>query len=66
MPDADLGNERIDGPDLHSVPAAVVSQPGSLYMILDLGDDHGKQGEVADDPFPDVGPGKALQQLLKN
>ena len=58
--------ERIDGPDLHAVAAAVVSQLGRFDVILELGHDHGKQGEVADDSLPDAGPAEPLKQLLKD
>lgn len=63
---ADLGQQRVDGPDLHASTTAPVSDHRRLDVILPVGDDEGKSGEALDDPVPVAGSVEALKEFLED
>ena len=66
MPDAELGDDRVDCANLHAGSAACVSQGGCGDMVLPVRLDQGERGESFDDLR--VGPGscEALKQFLQD
>ena len=66
MADAEVSNQGVDRSDLDSFAAAIVAQLSSLDVVVDLGGEHGQQGEVPNDLLSGRRPLKALEQFLKN
>ena len=64
--DAQLGQERIDGPDLQAPPAAGVPQMGGVDVIPPIGDQERKVAEAFDDPISGSGAAEPLEQLLED
>ena len=66
VPNAQLSDQGIDRPDLNALAAASIPQRGRFNMVLGIGCDHRKHGEILDDcPFR-FGSLEALEQFLQN
>jgi hypothetical protein len=58
--------ERIDGPNLDPPSATLVPEGRRVDMVAAVRDEEGKGVEAVQDSLPGSGPGKPLQNLLKN
>ena len=66
MPDTELGQQCIDGSELHSVAATLVSKIRRADVILTVRLKHWYRGEALNDQIPILWSGKTLQQFLQD
>ena len=66
VPDAELGDERIDCADLHPRPAACVSKACRGDMVITVWLDQCERGEALHDLLARPGTREALQQFLQD
>lgn len=63
--DAELGDQGIDGSDLHTGAAACRAERRGVDMVLSIGLHQRQRGEAVDDLCPRLGPGKPLSNSWK-
>jgi len=64
MSDGDAGEEGVDGANLRTAPAAVISERRSLHVIVKLGHNDREKREIPQDPPALDGSLKPLKELL--
>ena len=66
MSNAELSVERVDGPYLHTVPSARVSQLRRGYVISPIRYDQREGRESIHDRLSGIRPGESLEKFLEN
>jgi hypothetical protein len=66
MPDGELSQQRINGPDLDSFPAARGLEFCCGYVILEIGHDQGQAGEMLNEALAVFRPPKPLEKFLND
>jgi len=66
VPDAQLGEERVDRADLNTCSAACVPKVGRRDMVLAIRLHQGKRSETLNDLYAGLGSGETLEQFLEN
>jgi hypothetical protein len=66
MTDAQLGQEGIDGSDLHAAASAAISHLGGPNVIVTIGHQQRYGGKPIQDPIAGSGAREALKELLKD
>ena len=66
VPDTQLGEERIDRPDLDAAAAAGAAELGGLDVVGPVGHEQWQRCEAVDDGLASRGPAEALQQFLEH
>lgn len=66
VPNAQLGEQRIDRTDLDTCSATLVSELRRRDMGLAIGLQQRKRREALDDLLARLGPGESLKQFLEN
>lgn len=66
MPDAELGEQGVDRPDLQTTAAAGRAQAGGGDVVIAVGDEQRQGGEPARDPLAVARAVEPLEQLLQH
>ena len=66
MPDAELGEKRVDGADLDTSLAALIAQGGRTDMVVPIRLKQRQSGKAFDDLGLRLGARETLQELLEN
>ena len=66
MPDAKLGEQGVDGADLHAGATAAIAQIRGVDVILPVRCDERQRREPLDDVFARTRAGESLQQFLQD
>jgi hypothetical protein len=66
VPNAQLSQERVDGSNLHTIPAASIPQLRRFDVIVPVGHKQGYCREPVNDPVSGLWAGEPLQKLLQN
>ena len=64
--EAQANEEGVDGPKLHAMAPAHISDVGSRNVIVAIRDDHREHREALHDRITGLGAAESLEQLLKD